>query len=373
MLVLLLFFHVRSREVPPPRAFFLCLAFGTGSLMLPYAGLMMNHVLIAFLLFAAYFCLSRDELEDKHALACGAAVGLAAISEYLSLPLLLPFALALFWRTRSWRKLGLYLAGPGVFLLFHVGFNYLTYGALFVSTYAAQSDRYVNEGLLFGMLGLPELVRLYWLSFHPFRGLFFTCPVLIIGLLGLFEARRLEPSIVKTFLPACVIGHFLLFNLCFNGWTGGWGVGPRYITPLMPFVFLLAPLGFARFPKLSVALAISSTLCMLVSTSVLVSVPAPDNALVSRSPLAMLLPFLFSGQLSISTQSMLERVPSLNYNLLWARIQQGIPSPGEQWDSYNLGELVGLQGLWSLLPLLLLVPPVILHARRLAATSSARQ
>ncbi len=221
------------------------------------------------------------------------------------------------------------------------------------------------------MIGLPQPIRLYWLSFHPFRGLFYTCPVLILGLLGLPHWRSVTKTGLRALLPLCVIGHFVLFNLCFNGWTGGWGVGPRYLIPIIPFVFLLAPVGLSRFPKLSWSLGALSALLMLISTSVLVFVPAPNQELHSVSPVTQMVPFLMDGKVSVSTQSMLERAPTTNYAELWARNSRGIASPEETWDSYNLGEVLGLQGAWSLLPLALLLLPLLVHLRTLVRLSPA--
>ncbi len=366
LLVLLLFSHFRSAGVGLDAALLLCLAFGCGSLLLPYAGTMMSHSLIAYLLFAGWYCLSREQLEPRQIVLAGVAMGLAAVSEYLVIPLLLPYAFVVWIRTRDLRRAGLFLVGPLLAVVVYFAFTWFAYGAFFTATYAAQDPLFQDEDLLFGMIGLPQPIRLYWLSFHPFRGLFYTCPVLLLGLLGLPHWRNLPTSGVRALLPVCVIGHFVLFNICFNGWTGGWGVGPRYLIPIIPFVFLLAPVGLSRFPKLSMSLGALSVLLMLISTSVLVFVPAPNQELRRASPITQMVPFLADGQVSISTQNMLERAPSLNYAELWERSRRGVPSSAEAWDSYNLGEVLGLQGLWSLLPLLLLLLPLVAHLRTVA-------
>jgi hypothetical protein len=372
LLVLLLFSHFRGTGVRAKDALLLCLAFGCGTLFLPYAGTMMSHSLIAYLLFAGWYCLSRDELEPRQIVLAGVALGVAAVSEYLVIPLLVPYAFVVWLRTRDLKLTSFFLVGLLVAVVVYFAYTWFAYGAFFRATYAAQDPMFQDEGLLFGMIGLPQPIRLYWLSFHPFRGLFYTCPVLILGLLGLPHWRDVTKSGVRALLPVCVIGHFVLFNLCFNGWTGGWGVGPRYLIPIIPFVFLLAPIGLSRFPRLSMSLGALSVLLMLISTSVLVFVPAPNQELRPASPVTQMVPFLVDGRVSISTQSMLEWAPSMGYAELWDRNRRGIESPTETWDSYNLGEVLGLQGLWSLLPLLLLLLPVTAHLRRLARLSPPR-
>ncbi len=371
LLVLLLHAHFRRTGVPPRRALLLCLGFGAGTLFLPFAGALMSHNLIAFLLFAAWVCVSGDTLGPRHAALTGAALGLAAVTEVLVIPLLVPFALAVWLRTRSTTCAGLFAVGPLLALGVYFGFTWFAYGALFSSSYEAQNPAFQTDGLLFGMIGLPQPIRLYWLSFHPFRGLFYTCPILISGLLGLPSAEQLRQGVARSLLPLCIVGHFVLFNLCFNGWTGGWGVGPRYLIPIIPFLFLLAPVGVQRFPRLSVTLGALSVALMLIATSVLVMVPAPNQELRPNNPVTTLVPFFFNGEVSINTQSMLERVPSTGYDEVWARMVQGTPATGEAWDSYNLGELLGLRGLWSLLPLLGLLLPLGMHLRRIGAPPGA--
>jgi len=123
LLVLLLFSHFRSTGVGARDALLLCLAFGCGTLLLPFAGTMMSHSLIAYLLFAGWYCLSRDELEPRQVLLAGGALGLAAVSEYLVIPLLAPYAFVVWLRTRDLKRTSLFLVGPLLAVVVYFGFT----------------------------------------------------------------------------------------------------------------------------------------------------------------------------------------------------------------------------------------------------------
>jgi len=65
-----------------------------------------------------------------------------------------------------------------------------------------------------------------------------------------------------------ILAFFLLFLMTFNGWHGGWAVGPRYFTPALPFLALPLVVGFVRFFKTACALAFLSAAITLLVTAV---------------------------------------------------------------------------------------------------------
>jgi hypothetical protein len=247
-----------------------------------------------------------------------------------------------------WRDSGARLRGSFPFLLAAalgavalVAHNQLCFGSPWKTNYALERARvFTDEGDLLGVLGWPELRRLWWLSFHPFRGLFYCCPVLLVPLLSW---RRLRgPAAAECWIPLAVVASFVAFNLSFNGWTGGWGVGPRYLIPALPFLYSLVLPGWRRFPRIAGSLAATSAAIMLVVTSVQLMVPGPNRgAPPSTNPVAQCFELVLEGRVSVSRQSVFERRPGV--------------SGGDRWDSYNLGELAGLSGAWSLVPPLLLL------------------
>ncbi len=74
-----------------------------------------------------------------------------------------------------------------------------------------------------------------------------------------------------------MIAYFVLFNMSFYGWTGGWGVGPRYLMPSIPFMFVLATFAARRWPRVAAVLAVVSVSNMFTVAAVCLMVPAKDS------------------------------------------------------------------------------------------------
>ena len=53
-------------------------------------------------------------------------------------------------------------------------------GSPFASSYSRVDPQYIHQGQLLGHFDWPDIRRLWWLSFHPVRGLLYCCPILII-------------------------------------------------------------------------------------------------------------------------------------------------------------------------------------------------
>ena len=311
--------------------------FGAGSLLLPYSGVMMNHALAACLLFGAWYLIGAASPGRRGLLAGGLLAGLALVTEYLTAPAVGLFVAYVAWKQRS-KDVLFFLIGPACLLSLLLLSNQVNFGSPLMTNYSIQSQQFTDGGLLFGMLGWPQPIRLFWLTIHPFRGLFYCCPVFLIVILSFVPPLRRTAMTAEAVVAALVVLYFLLFNLSFNGWTGGWSIGPRYLIPALPFFFSFSLPGFRRFPRVSLALIAVSAALMLSVTAVQTMIPADDSGPPppGADPLAQSLRQLAAGRVSTSMQSMLEAAPSR--------------SGYDAWDSYNLGELLGLPELFSLLP-----------------------
>jgi len=317
----------------------LALAFGTGSLIFPYSGVMMSHVLTACLLFAAWHLLSSAAVSGKTALAAGLMAAYAVVTDQLALPaagILLGYTALRGQRVASLA----YSAGAGAIAALYLVYNRSAFGSAFVTNQLLESRAFQTPGLVLGMLDTPELSRLFLLTFHPYRGLFYCCPVLLVPVLSWQTPLQLRAANV---VPLAVIAAFVLFNSSFNGWHGGWGVGPRYLIPMLPFLFSFALRGWRRFPRLCAGLAALSAFEMFSVAAVQLMVPdlTSTSSREALNPVAYCISHLFREQLSLSTQSVLDYLPT--------------NEPRGVWASFNLGELLGLQGLSSLVPLGLLL------------------
>ncbi|MCZ6601677.1 MAG: hypothetical protein O6952_01585 [Planctomycetota bacterium] len=358
--VILRFLHLWANE-PSIRPVVCLLAYSLGSLAFPWSTQLMAHQLGAALLFGAAALIYAEKKRDwsggdKPLLLAGVILGLAGTVEETSIfviPILLAYGL---W-VGGWRRALMICAGgigPAAAL---ATYNAFAFGGPLLTAHDFQNPRFVTgePGTLLGVLGAPDLRVLLELTFLPRRGLFYYCPVLLFAAAGLVAAvrrRESRPEAV-TFLSAFIV--VLLFNASFNGWHGGWSTGPRYLIPALPFLAV----GLVWTPRVLrssawVAGAISIVL-MTAVTAVNVSVPQDNrNAAAAlppgesrvddvRDPVRnYVLPRFASGDLSVHRQHMSESF-----------IGQRLSPPEQKWAAYNVGELMGLRGLSSLVPLLL--------------------
>ena len=91
-----------------------------------------------------------------------------------------------------------------------------------------------------GFLGITKLRwEAFWGSMvRPDNGLITLAPWLLIAIPGAVTlARKGERAIVL--VSGAVVVIYILFISSINFWRGGWGVGPRYITAMLPFMLPL--------------------------------------------------------------------------------------------------------------------------------------
>ena len=210
----------------------LAVAFGLGTLIFPWAGVLNSQSPLAFLLFFAWYAIARG----KHIWLASIAMGVALFTDYTSLPVVGMFVLwGIYLGQRDLRSICVLLMGPASSLICLLLIQAVVYGDIFASSYTAQNPYFSDERLYLGMFDWPDLRRVYWLTLHPFRGLLFCCPALIPGFCGVIRVVTKRELLTSRNLTAiAVMVYFLALNTCFNGWTGGWGIGPRYLIPAVP-------------------------------------------------------------------------------------------------------------------------------------------
>jgi hypothetical protein len=347
ILVLLLYQHFRRQHATTAESLCLAAGFGAGSLIFPYAGIMMSHVFTACVLFGAWQIITNRSAGRALLAFAGLMAGMAVVVDALSMTAALLFALYVVWRRPIWDSVG-FAAGACVMAASFLAYNKLTFGSAFTSNQTVEGA-FQTKGLVLGMLQPPEYARLYWLLVHPFRGLFYCSPVMLLALLSLPRRFRWRSITLELVIPLAIIASFLFFNVTFNGWAGGWGVGPRYLIPILPFLFSFALRGFRVFTAPAALLIAVSAVIMFSVSAVQVMVPAPNDHIDKRlDPVSDSVRRLSQGEVSASTQSMLDYGP--------VKLEDGM------WASYNLGELVGLRGLPSVVPAAVLLFALALTA-----------
>lgn len=102
-----------------------------------------------------------------------------------------------------------------------------------------------REGMTKGIMGItrPNLTVLYYITIHPYRGIFFLSPFLVFSFIGAVLWLARKQFVPETLVNLGIILGYLLFNSSYYMWWGGWASAPRHLMPSIPFmVLLLIPL-----------------------------------------------------------------------------------------------------------------------------------
>jgi hypothetical protein len=250
------------------------LAFAAGTLYLPYATMLYEHNFVAVALLASFYGLYRTRHDPGPPpgwwlFLAGLAAGYAVLCNYLAAVVVVFLGLYLLSFTRTLRHAILYGLGVLVPLVLLGAYHTACFGTPFTTNYRFENPIFQADHVaLLGVLELPQPDRLVVLLFSPFRGLFFTSPVLLAGLAGWVLLLRGGRFRSEAWLFAAIVVFFLLFNCSFNGWTGGYGVGPRYLVPALPFLALPLALAAGRFFRTTAVLTGLSVVLLFVATAV---------------------------------------------------------------------------------------------------------
>ncbi len=200
----------------------LALLFGLGTLAWPYSRFFFSEPLFTCCLVLAAFTIYQG-----YPLLAGLALGYALatrLEAVFVLPALLVYAwlCGQRWRGLFWLGVGLL---PGVMLVF--ANNWVRFRSLFEQGYG---DEGFTGNLFIGLAG-------FLLS--PGKSVFVYVPVLLALPFAVVPfARRFRAEALFIALLTLTI---LVKSSLWWIWWGGWGWGPRFLVPLMPFLVL--PLG----------------------------------------------------------------------------------------------------------------------------------
>jgi hypothetical protein len=154
-----------------------------------------------------------------------------------------------------------YLATGAVWIAVFVTYSWLTFGTLLPTYYRIRTFSLGTLGS--GLLGI---------LFSPSRGQLVFVPVTLFVAYLVVRYWRSLP-LPRLIMPALVtVLAYVMLIAAFDQWHGGHSYGPRYLTPLVPWLLLLAALGLhalleRRGPGMRIELAVGA---VLLACSVLV-------------------------------------------------------------------------------------------------------
>ena len=333
LLFLLLLWRFLARFAPSPDARRAALAgYAVGSMALIYSVLFIAHQLSAVCIASAWILgvwVVEGRLGARWLLAVGFLGGMAPLVDYQAAFAGVPVAAYLVWHLvgrapRRAGRLALAAAGavPPIALLLY--YHARAFGSPWRTGYAA-SEAFAQYHQR-GFLGMDEL---RWEAFAgstvaPDNGLFLLCPMLLLALPGLWLLWRRGDRWAAG-VCASVMVIYLLFISSLSFWRGGWQVGPRYITAMLPFAIV------------PVAAAIEAAWAATGRRAILVR-----GACVALVGVSMIIYALSAVTFPHYPETFKNPVHELVLRLL-----------GEGRAPYSAGWLVGLRGLASLVPYLL--------------------
>ncbi len=236
---------VRVGAVPGRALFAVWLAF-LGSSWFGYSTTVMPYSAgIAAILAATYLELYGEGRTHRQAVAIGGLLGFAIICDFIFGLMVLAIAVVFLARLRDLpvrfaiARVTLAAAGAAVPLGLLAWYCLTVFGELTIP-YRYEVVTEFREGMAQGFMGIttPRLGPAWFLTVHPYRGMFFWSPWTLLALVGCVMGTQHT-------------GAYLLFNSAYYMWWGGWAMSARLMLPMMASL----PMGLAEIcrPERSVA------------------------------------------------------------------------------------------------------------------------
>jgi len=213
-------------------AWFVGVALGFGTLLLPYTRTFLSEPLSTVVLLGAALCLEQHHrtTNPRWLWLASLVVGWSCHVHLLNLiavPAFVGYAFAPRWSERASLKrtwgIAMLVGATGLAALA------MSQAARFGSAF--ESGRYG----LYSHTVVPGL-ELLALLFSPGRSLWWTSPVLLGAFVGWRRFRHRVPAVA--WFCVAMVATRVLFVATRSDWWGGWALGPRFLIPILPFALL---------------------------------------------------------------------------------------------------------------------------------------
>lgn len=294
------------------------LAYGLATPAFAYSTALYGHQLSAAGLFTGFVLVVQNHSVRPYVgLIAGAMLGLAVAAEYPALPMAL--LLTLYGVRRHGYRFAFRMVAGG---LPWAGALAFYHAQAFGSPWATGYDFVYGTTFAEGMavhygFARPSSTVLFAITYGSYRGLFYVSPVLLLAFWGLTLGVLRNPRDSAT-IAFVVVAYYLVLSSGYYMWDGGASVGPRHVLPAVPFLVLGLPAAIRVSRLAFFALAIVS-----VFQSAIFAASGPEVAQFGNPLWESALPEVLTKPVGLGS------------------------------EHSNLGLLIGLPGIWSLLPLLL--------------------
>lgn len=212
----------------------IALAYGLGTLALPWSGLPYQHQTAAVWIVAALYLGGRLRDRESPVVAAGAGLclGLVPFFSYAQVPVAACVGLYVLASCRTGRERLIVAGAAAAGIVPTLAMNAAYWGGPFTTVYQASGDPEVVD-----LVPSWSLVRarLHFYLTNPASSLFFYSPVLVLGAVGLvrFPARHRALQVAALAGTLVTLGHLLIV-----GGRGAAQWGPRLVIPFTPLLVL---------------------------------------------------------------------------------------------------------------------------------------
>jgi hypothetical protein len=209
-----------------------------------YALVFYSHQLAAVCVASAWILVSDviDRRRGLRAMAvAGALAGAAPLVDYQAVFAAVPVAIYAIVRLRARprgelaRLVAVAVVAAAIPIAILLGYHAVCFGSPWRTGYDASTTfaHFHQQGFL-GITGF-RLEALVGSLVRPDNGLFTLAPWLLLAIPGGYTLAR-RGQLGVALIGASVAVIYVLFISSINFWRGGWSVGPRYITAMLPFL-----------------------------------------------------------------------------------------------------------------------------------------
>jgi hypothetical protein len=237
----------RRALVASALAFFGSIWFGYSTLAMPYSPGIASCLAATYLLCHP----PADGLRAGRAAAIGLLCGFAVICDFLFGPIVVAAIAAVFLIRLPWARrdrwpalMGSAVVAGALPLTLFAAYSYSIFGTLSLP-YQYEFLPLFREEMSKGLMGVtrPRLSFAWFLTFHPYRGVFFWSPWILIALAGcVLGTRSTGNRLVFGWMGLWAFTSALFMNSSYYMWWGGFSMGARLMLPMLAAV----PLGLGE-------------------------------------------------------------------------------------------------------------------------------
>lgn len=245
LIFLLLMWRFLERFTPEPEVRTLVMvAYGLGSMAMTYAMLYYSHQLSAVCIAGAWLLI----VDNKRPVVAGLLAGCAVLVDYQTAFAIVPIGIYVAVKHR--RAIPWMIAGGIAPLAVLLAYHAICFGSPLRTGYATAIV--YGSDHAHGLLGMttPRAAAVWGTLFAADNGLLVLMPWLLLAIPGGIALWKRDRALVAASLGVCAVFLYFLWSIVF--WRGGWEIGPRYVTAMLPFLLPLVAVGVAelrRYPR----------------------------------------------------------------------------------------------------------------------------